>query len=408
MNNTIKKKSDIFTPDDISKLMQQKLKNYGSILEPSVGIGNLINNINISNYERIDVYDINKDYLDKIILNVSKHHKDFLKENINTKYDNIILNPPYIKIQEIDICYRDYLKSKFVLLKNGSFDIYYAFLLKCLDLLKDDGIMIALIPNTYLYNKSAYNLRKYLIDNKFIESIIDYKDKKIFGNVSVYCCITIFTKTNKDTINYNNNLITYENINNYSLFNDKKDDGKLLKNICNITNGIATLRDKIYIHPVKLYNESCWKTITNGREIKYIIYPYENGIIIPENKFKQNNPKTFEFLQKNKSELEKRDKGKVKYETWYAFGRKQSLKIKHKKCIYIPTFLHPSKISESMHINENMLHYGCLCIEPNDNISLDDIKIHLINNIDYITNSSSVKSGGWINLSSSILKNIKI
>jgi hypothetical protein len=61
-----------------------------------------------------------------------------------------------------------------------------------------------------------------------------------------------------------------------------------------------------------------------------------------------------------------------------------------------------------MHINENMLHYGCLCIEPNDNISLDDIKIHLINNIDYITNSSSVKSGGWINLSSSILKNIKI
>ena len=33
-------KCDVFTPDNISKLMSSKLNHHGDILEPSVGIGN--------------------------------------------------------------------------------------------------------------------------------------------------------------------------------------------------------------------------------------------------------------------------------------------------------------------------------------------------------------------------------
>ena len=36
------KKCDIFTPDNISKLMASYLKKGGSLLEPSVGTGNLL------------------------------------------------------------------------------------------------------------------------------------------------------------------------------------------------------------------------------------------------------------------------------------------------------------------------------------------------------------------------------
>ena len=73
----------------------------------------------------------------------------------------------------------------------------------------------------------------------------------------------------------------------HSKYNDSNNENCVntqttLKDVCKITNGIATLRDKIYIHNSPLYNEHCWKIVTNGNQDKYIIYPYDNGKIINE------------------------------------------------------------------------------------------------------------------------------
>lgn len=400
-------KCDIFTPDKISKLMTSRLLCKGNLLEPSVGTGNLLKYINIDNYESIDVYEIKNKYLQEIKeKEINKFNEDFIKANITKKYDNIILNPPYIKIQDLSKDYRKYLKKKFKILEIGLVDIYYAFLIKCLDLLNDDGVMISITPNTYLYNKSAYELRKYFFENEMIKEIIDFKDKKVFDNASVYCCITIFTKTKKSNLIYNDNFINYSDIKkNYSLFNFNSNE-KTLKNICKITNGIATLRDKIFIHSKKLFNEPCWKEITNGPCIKSIIYPYHDMKIIDENIFKDKNPLTYEYLKKNKDELAQRDKGNKIYPAWYAYGRSQSIKIHNKKCIYIPCFINPRDIEKNIFVNSGILHQGCLCIEPFNEDDLEMIKEILKKNIDFIYKNSSKRSGGWINISSRILYQI--
>lgn len=403
-------KCDIFTPENISEIMTSKLKKSGNLLEPSVGNGNLLKFLDYNNYKSIDVYELKKEYLDEIKDNkiINKYNLDFLKEDINTKYDNIIMNPPYIKIQDLSINYRKYIKKNFNILNNGLIDIYYAFIIKCLNLLKDDGIMVAITPNTYLYNKSSLKLRQYLFDNKYIKEIIDYKHQKIFKNASVYCCITIFSKNNNSYITYNNEKILYENIiKNYSIFNFNNNNNTLNK-ICKIKNGIATLRDKIFIHNEKLYDEPCWKNITNGPNIKFIIYPYNNGIIIDEKKFKTNNPLTYEYLIKYKEELSKRDNGNKKYTTWYAYGRTQSIKYNNKKCLYIPCFINPSQIEKNIYINKNILHNGSLCIEPNNEDDIDNIKSYIINNIKFIKENSTKRSGGWINISSRILNQISL
>lgn len=198
------KKADIFTPNKISKIMTHFLIPCGSLLEPAVGDEQLLKYINPSIYSNIDIFDIKKEYLQKCITNLEKQHNtnlpnitaynnDFIKYEFptNAKYDNIIMNPPYIKIQDLSPDYRDYLKQKSEILKSGSIDYYYyAFILKGLELLKDDGVMICLTPNAYIYNKSATELRKYLITNKYISKIIDYKHEKIFPKISAYCCIT--------------------------------------------------------------------------------------------------------------------------------------------------------------------------------------------------------------------------
>ena len=119
--------------------------------------------------------------------------------NIDYQYTNIILNPPYIKIQELEADYRVFLRDKFKL--KGNLDIYYAFILKCITHLSDDGVMVSITPNSYLYNKSSFDIRKHLIDNRFIKEIIDFGHEKVFVNASVYTCITIFSKSRKESFN---------------------------------------------------------------------------------------------------------------------------------------------------------------------------------------------------------------
>ena len=78
-------KCDIFTPDDISKLMTSKLKTNGNLLEPSVGTGNLLKYIDINNYTNIDIYEIKEEYLNKINNPYyNKFLQDFLKCNLSS------------------------------------------------------------------------------------------------------------------------------------------------------------------------------------------------------------------------------------------------------------------------------------------------------------------------------------
>lgn len=413
MDQTLLKfnKSDIFTPDSISQLMASKLHTYGNLLEPSVGEGNLLKYI--VKYDSIDVYEIKEKYLEKILVNsidssINKRHEDFIKATINTKYDNIILNPPYIRIQDLSKEYREYIKLTFPIFKLGLVDLYYVFLMKCISLLKDDGIMVAITPNSYLYNKSSIKLKKYLFENKFVREIIDYKTEKVFEGTSVYCCITILDKTEKEYLIYNENKIYYKDIDKkeYNIFNTIQMPSKKLKDLCKIKNGIATLREKIYIHEKPMYPEPCWKPITNGKKNVYIIFPYENGIILEESDFKNNNPKTYAYLESNKLELLKRDKGNKTYPKWYAFGRSQSLIIsKKEKVLYMQTFLNPSDFN--IEISEPKLFYGCLCIEPID-ADVEIIRQSIIKNMNILCDMSSKRGGGWINVSSRNLYELPI
>ncbi len=407
-------KSDVFTPDKISKLMSSFLLKNGNLLEPAVGEGQLLKFVDLKDYDTIDIYDIKQDYLDKCpeTSNINKSKLDFIRENISKKYKNIIFNPPFIRIQDLSTEYRKFLKEKWSILSKGNLDIYYAFILKCLDLLTEDGVMVSITPNSYLYNKSSLKLREFLIKNRYIDRIIDFKSEKVFPNVSTYCCITVYNKKEKDSFIYNDKTIKYEDIVNdeYNIFvNPENKNSIKLVDICSIKNGIATLRDKIYIHENKKYDEPCWKQLTTGNKDIWCIYPYnELAVILEEEEFKSKNPQTYKYLLSNKEELAKRDKGNKTYPKWYSYGRTQSLKISEKeKILYAPTFADPENISYK--IDKPKLCSGCLSIEViDDRFTLEQVKEALKKNKDFIVQNSSKRGGGWINISSRILKQVPI
>lgn len=108
---------DIFTPDKISLIMNSFLTKKGNLLEPAVGTGNLLKFINYNDYTNIDIYDIKQEYLDECDndTNIKKYNTDFIKSDITTSYKNIILNPPYIRFQDLSIDYRKFIFSKIIL-----------------------------------------------------------------------------------------------------------------------------------------------------------------------------------------------------------------------------------------------------------------------------------------------------
>ena len=406
-------KCDVFTPDAISKIMASYLTHTGNLLEPAVGDGQLLKFINTQSYSSIDIYDIKKMYLDMCpdATNIHKHHADFIQKDITTKYMNIILNPPYIRIQDLSTDYRCYIKKKWDILDKGNIDIYYAFILKCLDVLDDKGVMVCITPNSYLYNVSSRPLRKYLIDNRLIQTIIDYKSEKVFKNVSTYCCITVFTKQKKESFIYNNKKINYNKITNkdYNIFNTTSNTAKTIGDICTIKNGIATLRDKIFLHDTKLFNEPCWTRVTTLHKERWGICPYtDKGKVLEEDYFKQHNPLTYAYLVSHKEELAKRDKGHKVYPKWYSYGRTQSLvRFNSEKVMYISGFSDPEHIQYK--IDTPRLFSSCLCLKVNDiSYTLEDIKKIFIKHKTFISNNSSKRGGGWITISGRTLKAVPV
>ena len=74
----------------------------------------------------------------------------------------------------------------------------------------------------------------------------------------------------------------------------------------------------------------------------------------------------------------------------------------------MPCFCDPENIENYIRIVEDTLYYSCLCIEP---INCDDIQLIIdviIKNKLHIKQNSSKRSGGWVNLSSSVLNSISL
>jgi hypothetical protein len=406
---------DIFTPDNISEKMAGFfIFKKGSLLDPACGTGNLLKFIKLDEYDSVDLYDIKENYLQMCPdgHNISKSCSDFLFTTIDKKFDNIIMNPPYIRCQNLSDAYKNKLKSLYGKMYDGNIDIYYFFIIKCMQLLSDDGTCVIITPNSWLYNKSAHTLRQLLFGNNYVREIIDFNSQKVFNGVSTYCCITILDKKSKSTFLYNNRLFNYDivvkNIDNIFETKEINSGESKIKDLFIVSNGIATLCDKVFVHDQKLYDEPCWKPIYCGNgNYKWIIYPYdEQGKNIFENDMMALNPKTFDFLVKNKSLLDNRDKGKAKYPTFYSYGRTQAVKLQQNtSVVFMSLFTDPNNID--IRECKTTLYKNCICICARDKSANYTNVINCIRlNKATIERKSSKRGGGWINISTTTIKDL--
>ncbi|MFY4796678.1 hypothetical protein ACOTVS_09160 [Aliarcobacter butzleri] len=163
----------------------------------------------------------------------------------------------------------------------------------------------------------------------------------------------------------------------------------------------------------EVINTNQLNTCTDVDSLKEkIIFPYnynENqAVIIEEDKFSKQFPKTYKYLLTKKDILATRDKGNGKYPVWYAFGRTQSLeKVKDK--LFFPQLVKKG-FKAVINDDENLYFYNGMAAYAEDKESLKILEKLLVSDVmwSYIENKSKHYASGYFGLGKNYLKNFGI
>ena len=333
------------------------------------------------------------------------YQQDSLKTNWELQFDNIVGNPPYVKFQDLTDENRAYLVKNWTTVEGGTFNLYFAFFELGYKLLNPTGKLGYITPNNYFTSIAGESIRKYFQQKKCITRIIDFSHKKVF-DAQTYTAITFLNKKENEAITYdrikegyspeeylpiaNGSLNYLKDLNCKKWRLLKKDEqkniikietiGTPIGKLFDICVGIATLKDEIffidgscqrngyYIKNTDLGSFEIEKEATksvykisdfsNQEELennqRKIIFPYtiNKGVAKPisEMDFKNKYPKCYAYLLTEKENLLARDKGKIKYDPFFVWGRTQGL-TKIGKKILNPTF---SKLPRFLLVEEEV------------------------------------------------------
>ena len=108
-------------------------------------------------------------------------------------FDVVIGNPPYLRVRDDFEQLRKYYFDNYNTSEN-QLDLYHLFIERALQISNKQSVHSLIVPNAFLANQNNIKLRKFILDNFFIEVIIDVKDD-VFEEASVEVLIFIFNKS---------------------------------------------------------------------------------------------------------------------------------------------------------------------------------------------------------------------
>lgn len=382
-----------FTPKVVADFMVSLLDGDkgGKILEPSCGKGVFLDSLLDAGFKNIEGIEFDEDCWSNSVHKVT--YGDYLlKGELNENYDGIIGNPPYIRWKNLTDDLKNNLKKSHVWKKYCSSltDYSTAFIAKAAVDLKENGTLVFITPEYWLYTHHSQKLRNLLLELGSVDRIYHFDEAPIFEGAIASLVVFRFKKSKKlsttawkiksanlynaeclphlakgvATDNYDkielqsfkqNQRWTLEagdvasklNVLELACANKSllKDGFETIGDICDIGNGMVSGLDKAFQIDVKNLN-----AVEEKRSIKVAKAKQLNGVEvnetttyifitekISEQELKNECPNFYERLQPFKSQLEKRYdyKNDSKYWNW-SFLRNYSTFMKDAQKIFIP------------------------------------------------------------------------
>lgn len=323
----------------------------------------------------------------------------FIEGFLPKGFDVIIGNPPYVRIQTLPRdeanYYRERYESPF-----GSFDIYILFLERAIKLLKPGGRLGFITSGKFLKADYGRKIQQILHQECTVENIIDLSAQQVFAEATTYPVIIVLKKDAEEKpLRYTfipkdidlSRIAQPIDTSTLPTTEAKQEatikgmwppvavgDTLLIKLTQNTVSlgelpervfvGLQTSADKVYILEkrtdpsegiVKVYSHSLehefelesalLKPLLSGKDIERYGYPVPNQLLlfpykvaegkaelIPDQEFASAYFRCWEYLLQNRETLENRERGKMRHEGWYAFGRTQNLALHDLRKMAIP------------------------------------------------------------------------
>ena len=347
---------------------------------------------------------------DKSVFEFNLYEGDALIFKWRDKYDNfegfdiIIGNPPYVCARNLEDNIKEHL-LKWSVCRTGNPDLYIPFFQIGFENLSDNGFLGFITMNTFFKSLNGRALREYFEQNRVKLCIIDFGTLQIFKSKSTYTCICILEKSTQDFVRYYQSKskefpaadsdferVNYSSLNAFNGWNLKDNEiiskiestGRPLGEVYNTRHGIATLKNDIFIFTPVSEDENFYYIDNDGiypiekkicldiinsnklsREValndvvEKVIFPYDKEKkpkLLKESIMQSEYPLAYAYLNDKRKILAKRDKGKGKYENWFAFGRTQSLERVRNK-LFFPK-MSDKKPFCIINTNENLQFYN--------------------------------------------------
>lgn len=222
------------------------------------------------------------------------------KLGLKNKVDYVVGNPPYCPMdKEITIDTEEYHFLRNV--KDSGSNLFVAALYRAFELVKDDGIISYIIPKNFLHVRSYSRLRRYILNNKTIVSIIDIGAyfssvrgeqivltlknsfcsnnivaiKKLVGDTIVECC-----SVKQDF--YKDEILLFKSSEEFTIYSKLENTYEKFSDICTgyIGRGKSVSSDAVSGKEIRKFGFKNHKVPAKGNRV-FIqnIYSAESGII---------------------------------------------------------------------------------------------------------------------------------
>lgn len=303
------------------------------------------------------------------------------------RFDAIIGNPPYIRVQKM-VHYSPeeyrYYKSPdagFATSEAELLDKYYLFIERGLSLLSENGLLGYIIPHRFMNTSSGETLRRWLSEQKTVKRITHFGTHQVFLGRSTYTCVMILAASEQE--NFEIGFIQdwgrflFEHLAVYDTYAATELGEQpwifvpahirrglhavathcdRLDALTDIFVGVQTSADPIYIiHPTREDETFAYFTDKDDRQQRvekgilkisiydcqikkyerirhnsYIIFPYKSAdgrpVLYTIEEMTAQFPEAYRYLSNYRDELDRRNMPNRTEQNWYAYGRSQSIR----------------------------------------------------------------------------------